>query len=255
MYDAGLRNAILALSARYLSLHSRSSDDQPHDRNLGLRYYYETLHCLQRFMQYDSYAVSLELLGTALIVSTYEMLDDFGNGWERHLKGVFWIQRSQVIHGESGGLRQAIWWAWLRQDIWAALRERRKTFSFWHPTKAYSELNSYELSCRSVYLFARAVDYCSTQETRDGMSQLQKRIDRAETVLEMLDDWYRSLTPEFMPLPMDCEDSTVFKPIWINPPAFGMYHLVLTFWARFLTLSYRCGTSAVPFGAHSYPAE
>jgi hypothetical protein len=111
MHDAGLMNAVLALSARHLSLSPNATDEQ-RDRNIGLQYYYQTLHYLQKAMQYDSYTTSLELLATALIVSTYEMLDDFGSGWERHLKGVFWIQRSQVIQGESGGLKAAVWWAW-----------------------------------------------------------------------------------------------------------------------------------------------
>lgn len=67
-------------------------------------------------MQFTSYKNSLELLATVLVVSTYEMIDGAGQGnWERHLKGVFWIQRSREINGESGGLQQAIWWSWLRQ--------------------------------------------------------------------------------------------------------------------------------------------
>jgi hypothetical protein len=60
-------------------------------------------------MHFATYTVSDELLATALIVSTYEMLDGFGSGWEQHLQGVFWIQQSQLIHGESKGFRQAAW--------------------------------------------------------------------------------------------------------------------------------------------------
>lgn len=62
-------------------------------------------------MRYTTYKNSLELLATVLVVSTYEMIDGAGQGnWERHLKGVFWIQRSRDINGESGGLQQAVWW-------------------------------------------------------------------------------------------------------------------------------------------------
>ena len=214
-------NAILALSARHLSLSHAASEEQ-RDRNIGLKYYYETLHYLQNAMSYDSYTTSLELLATALIVSTYEMLDDIGSGWERHLKGVFWIQRSQVIQGESGGLRSAVWWAWLRQDVWAAFRERRKTLSFWTPTKAYNMLTPHEIALRSVWVFARAVDYCSKEEIKDGEQNLQSRIEKGEIVLEMLDEWERNLTIEFVPLPVDRDFGREgFKPIWINPPAFG----------------------------------
>ena len=214
-------NAILALSARHLSLSHTASEEQQ-DPNTGLNYYYETLHYLQKAMSYDSYTTSLELLATTLIVSTYEMLDDIGSGWKRHLKGVFWIQRSQVIQGESGGLRSAVWWAWLRQDVWAAFRERRKTLSFWTPTKPYEMLTPHEIALRSVWIFARAVDYCSLEEIQNGEENVLPRMEKAEMVLKMLDEWEKNLTIEFMPLPVDRSfNQEVFKPIWINPPAFG----------------------------------
>jgi len=98
--------AILALSARHISLNPSIAGEQTHDRNDALQYYNETLHYLSKAMQYDTYKTSLELLATVLIVSTYEMLDGSGKDWERHLQGVFWIQRSQVIHGDSKGLKQ-----------------------------------------------------------------------------------------------------------------------------------------------------
>lgn len=105
------------------------------DRTAAVQYYYETLQYLQTAMQFTTYKNSRELLATVLIVSMYEMIDGAGKGWERHLKGVFWIQRSREINGESGGLEQAVWWAWLRQDVWAAFRENRRCFSFFRPTK------------------------------------------------------------------------------------------------------------------------
>uniref|UniRef100_A0A0D2XKM4 Uncharacterized protein n=1 Tax=Fusarium oxysporum (strain Fo5176) TaxID=660025 RepID=A0A0D2XKM4_FUSOF len=91
-------------------------------------------------LAYTSYTKSEELLATAIVISSYEMLDESdGRGnWQRHLKGVFWIQRSQDVNGGSGGLRQAVWWAWLRQDIWAAFREKRPCLSFWVPVQDLS---------------------------------------------------------------------------------------------------------------------
>lgn len=121
--------------ARHLSIKPLRTGEANVDRTAAVQYYYETLRYLQTAMRYTTYKNSRELLATALIVSTYEMIDGAGNGWERHLKGVFWIQRSREINGESGGLEQAIWWAWLRQDVWAAFRENRRCFSFFKPTK------------------------------------------------------------------------------------------------------------------------
>jgi hypothetical protein len=216
--------AILALSTRHLSRNPSISQDTTHNRNDALQYYNETLHYLSKAMQYDTYKTSLELLATALIVSTYEMLDGSGKDWERHLQGVFWIQRSQVIHGDSKGLKQAVWWAWLCQDIWAAFREKRKAFTFWKPVRTYAELNPWELASRSVYLMAQVVNYCSREELDNYAGDIGARIDKAARIENMLDEWYGSLTVEFTPLPLQgYTTGEGFSPIWIRPPAFGMY--------------------------------
>ena len=230
MQDAGLMTAILALSSQQLSLDAETgSGERDRDRRIGLQYYYETLHYLQKAMSSQAYTVSLELLATALIVSMYEMLDDSdsGSGWERHLKGVFWIQRSQLIHGETGGLRSAVWWAWLRQDVWAALRERRKTLSFWTPSKALTAMSPYELAARVIWIFAKAVDYCSDEEVARGESHQQVRVERADAIYDMLHDWKNSLPYEFEPLPSmkNTYLSGALEPLWIHPPAFSMLDL------------------------------
>jgi hypothetical protein len=236
MRNAGLLNAILALSCRHISLNPSlaaspeipNSNDRPY-RDLALQYYYQTLHYVQKAMQYSSYKTSPELLATTLIISTYEMLNDSSKDWQRHLEGVFLIQRSQVIHGDSGGIKSAVWWAWLRQDIWAAFRERRKTLTFWTPKRPYSSLTPFELAARSVYVTAKVIDYCS-REAMNNMS-LQERVDQASHLRKSLDDWEQHLTVEFSPLPtMSHDNLSIFSPIWICAPAFGMnsplpYHL------------------------------
>ena len=69
LHNIGLMKAILALSARHLSLNSQHDSDQTCDRHDALQYYNETLSYLSTAMQYDTYKTSLELLATALIVS------------------------------------------------------------------------------------------------------------------------------------------------------------------------------------------
>lgn len=220
--NLGLMKSILALSARHISLNPSLAGEQTHDRNDALQYYQETLQYLFKAMQYDTYKTSLELLATVLIVSTYEMLDGSGKDWERHLQGVFWIQRSQVIHGDSKGLKQAVWWAWLCQDIWAAFREKRKTFTFWKPTRTFSDMNPFELAARSVYVIAKVVNYCSREENEG--SDLPSRMERADQLQAMLDEWEKYLTTEFCPLPFRPEERTnAFQPVWIHPPPFGRW--------------------------------
>ncbi|KAL3464949.1 fungal-specific transcription factor domain-containing protein [Aspergillus heterothallicus] len=224
MRNAGLLNAILALSSRHLSLNAErlTLDHQPH-REASLQYYYQTLHYVQKAMQYSSYKTSLELLATTLIISTYEMLDDSSQDWQRHLEGVFLIQRSQVIHGDSGGLKSAVWWAWLCQDVWAAFRERRKTLTFWVPKKTYASLSPAELASRSMFVLAKVINYCSREESLLAEINLQERVDRAKHLRTMLDEWWSHLTVEFSPLPvMTPSTSAPFRPIWIRTPAFAV---------------------------------
>jgi hypothetical protein len=96
-------NAILALSARYLALKPPAHELILPGSINTLQYYNKTLHYIRKAMHYDTYKTSLELLATSLIISAYEMLDGSTQDWQRHLQGVFWIQRSQVIHGDSPG--------------------------------------------------------------------------------------------------------------------------------------------------------
>lgn len=227
MRNAGLLNAILALSSRHLSINpERSSQDHPH-REISLQYYYQTLHYVQKAMQYSSYKTSLELLATTLIISAYEMLDDSSQDWQRHLEGVFLIQRSQVIHGDSGGLKAAVWWAWLCQDVWAAFRERRKTLTFWVPKKTYADLSPSEIAARSMLVLAKVINYCSREECTLAEINLQARVDKAKHLRSMLDEWWSHLTVEFSPLPaMTPGSSAVFRPIWIRTPAFGKFKIL-----------------------------
>lgn len=222
MYNEGLLKAILAFSVRYLSLNPENAHEDHHERHDALRYYHESLHYLQNAMQYNSYLTSLELLATAIIISGYEMLDGSRRDWERHLQGVFGIQRSQVIHGDTGGLRGAVWWTWLQQDIWAAFREKRKTFTFWRPARTFDMLNPWEIAARSLFVMAKVVNYCSGIENIGEENNIQSRTDAADRLTSILDDWERCLTTEFVPLPLKVsDDATVFEPRWIQPPIFG----------------------------------
>ncbi|KAL4978653.1 hypothetical protein BDW66DRAFT_10324 [Aspergillus desertorum] len=174
-------------------------------------------------MQYSSYKTSLELLATVLIISTYKMLDDSSQDWQRHLEGVSLIQHSQLIHGDSGGLKSAVWWAWLCQDVWAAFRERRKTLTFWVPGKTYADLAPSEIAARSLFLLARVINYCSREESDRAETNIQAGVDKAKRLRDMLDEWWNHLTVEFTPLPaMAPSHQAAFKPIWIRTPAFAV---------------------------------
>lgn len=257
--NVGLMRALLALSARHLSLHSdenQNGHESIHaevpfseetaspdriDRNLAVQYYYETLHYLNRAMQHPSYARSLEVIATSLLISTYEMIDGSNQDWERHLKGVFWIQRFQDNDGESGGLRQAVWWAWIRQDVWVAMRERRRVFSFWQPKKPLYLLTASELATRATYLLAQCVNYTSREEQET--SDLSRRLERGSELLFLLQEWFDHLPPEYNSLPLSSDIHT-FPPVWVNPSAYAAALQVHSL-ARILVVLHRPSTGGM----------
>lgn len=259
--NIGLLKSILAVGARHMSLGlSQVSDGDARGNNpasdtniptpltatglsvdsetsathLATQYYYETLQYLSQTLFYPSYADSHEILATATMISTYEMFDtecvSSSNVWEQHLRGSFWIQRCQDNDGESlDGLRQAVWWAWLRQDIWAAFQVGRPTITFWRARKHLEALTSDELATRIVYICGKCVKYASS----DGSSSTQdprQRIEQGDRLLRTLDEWYRVLPASYEPVDvgMSPEANTVFPPIWVHPPnhagAIQMYH-------------------------------
>ncbi|KAG9497506.1 hypothetical protein J7337_010367 [Fusarium musae] len=251
--DPGLLHAILALAARHRSKSSNSSNDTVTD-NESIRHYYETLHYVQEALAYTSYTNSEELLATAIVISSYEMLDESdGRGnWQRHLKGVFWIQRSQDVNGGSGGLRQAVWWAWLRQDIWAAFREKRPCLSFWVPVQDLGELGQHDLAERAIYLLSQAVNYYahshaaisgSTPSRLAPVDLGRARVD----ILNKIEELKSHLGEQYQPLPSPSDTTDVFKAIWIHPPEFGAALQALAFAQILIALH-----SPIPAGFNGY---
>ncbi|KAL9561626.1 hypothetical protein ACKAV7_014182 [Fusarium commune] len=269
--NSGLLKAILAVAAKHLSLGVKVRQPQSHGGNssesnlsspeattgggqppeqsqipahMATQYYYETLQYLSQTLLYPSYAESHEILATAIMISTYEMFDAGGTStsgnWERHLRGAFWIQRSQDNDGESiDGLRRAVWWAWLRQDIWAAFRAGRPTLTIWRPQKRLEDLDSDELATRMVYICAKCVEFAALDKTSPSQD-IQQKIEHGNRLLQALEDWYRILPCSYKPVMVTTEPDTMsrahstsksqtrFRSVWFHPPnhagAMQMYH-------------------------------
>ena len=240
--NVGLMKAILALSAKHrtkclgIPPQQRTVPASPADPEADsggkddewIGYYYETLHYVRKALAYSSYTHSEELLATAVVISSYEMLDesDGSGNWQRHLKGVFWIQRSQDSDGGCGGLRQSVWWAWLRQDIWAAFREKRPCLSFWKPKKALETLDQHELADRAVYLLSQAVNYSAEARKVEAMAVPEQLLtislgQRRADLLAHMARWKSFLGDEYNVLPTPRQPEDVFAPLWVHPPEFG----------------------------------
>jgi len=282
--NVGLLKSILAVTARHMSLDScypapssgaeegqipdipsqaerESLLKRSEHGHIAAQYYYETLQYLSKNLLYPSYADSLEILATSIMISTYEMFDSNGSSntgdWERHLRGSFWIQRSQNNNGETlHGLRRAVWWAWLRQDTWAAFRLGRPTLTIWRPEKRLEDLNSNERATRILYIAAKCVEYAAGSNV--SPQDINQRMEHGNRLLQTLSDWCDALPPSYRPLVAGTQPSygssvagsasvgtpgtpstqhlesgrpstcPIFQPIWVHPRnhagAMQMYH-------------------------------
>jgi hypothetical protein len=146
------------------------------------------------------------------------------SNWDRHLRGAFWIQKTMGASGECDDmLLRAIWWAWLRQDIWAAFRTGRPALTIHQPKLPMSALSSDELATRVIYIAAKCVQFAATPKEGD----IAGYIDAGQTLIRMLDTWKRYLPPSFEPIdvsPVTISPGLIgngYKtlPIWIHPPA------------------------------------
>ncbi|KAI9040021.1 Zn(II)2Cys6 transcription factor [Aspergillus affinis] len=216
-------NTPSSLAAASAATTGQPSESNPTPAHMATHYYYETLQYLSQTLLYPSYADSREILATATMISTYEMFDidsaSTSGDWEKHLRGSFWIQRSQDNDGESvDGLRRAVWWAWLRQDIWAAFRAGRPTLSFWRARKPLEDLDPDGLATRIVYICGQCVAYAASDEATDR--DPRPRIGHGDRLLRALDDWYRVLPASYQPVTISEGGSqATFPSIWIHPPS------------------------------------
>lgn len=284
LQNNGLLKSILAVAAQHMSLDDRnsnreqdasdtlvngsseSSDVSGHAR-MAKYYYYDTLRYISQSLSYQSYADSHEILATAILISTYEMLDSNGSSdrgeWERHIRGSFWIQRCQDNDGESpDDLRRATWWAWLRQDMWAAFRAGRPTLTIWYPKRNLEQLPPAQFATRIVYIAAKVVEYAGV-DAEAAARDVQRRIDQGNKLRDALRLWDENRPPSFRPVSRSrkgsteiygnrndqatspdfttngpspttthsSKDDSMFDQIWIHPPshagAVQTYHFAL----------------------------
>lgn len=244
--NVGLLRSLLAVGACHMALYQpqeqsiemtvrtpgtpgSTSSAPPSTSRIAEQFYYETLHYLSQNLLYQSYTNSLEILATALMISTYEMFLTAGNSdhsnWDRHLRGAFWIQRNSDTNCESThGLQRAVWWAWLRQDVWAAFRTGRPALTIHQMKTPLSSLSTDELATRIIYIAAKCVQFAATPKGGD----IAGYIEAGETLMRMLDAWKSMLPSSFesipvvlavAPSPSSLSEATQIAPIWIHPPA------------------------------------
>ncbi|KAL4732049.1 hypothetical protein ACLX1H_001056 [Fusarium chlamydosporum] len=183
--NAGLLNAILALSSYHQSLDETIPFSQRPDQNIALQYYYQTLHYVQKAMRYSTYQNSQELMATTLMVSTYEMLRGSRQDWQQHLQGYHVVGLAEARHMGC--------------------------------------LSRKEKNLQAVWIMAQVINFCAVDSYTEMDGGLARRVSWAKGLRKMLDEWQSHLTVEFSALPtMGKTADVVFKPHLIHPQCFGL---------------------------------
>ncbi|KAF7515748.1 hypothetical protein G7054_g14427 [Neopestalotiopsis clavispora] len=97
---------------------------------------------------------------------------------------------------------------------------------------------AYELADRVVYLLSQTVNYCSKWDpTPTEPDTTAKRIRIGEALITELERWKTYLGPLFQPLPTaDPNPDSVFQPLWIHPPKYGVALQIYSFACILITL-------------------
>lgn len=99
-------------------------------------------------------------------------------------------------------------------------------------------MNQDELADRVVYLLSQTVNYCSKWDpTPTEPDTTAKRIRIGEALITELERWKTYLGPLFQPLPTaDPNPDSVFQPLWIHPPKYGVALQIYSFACILITL-------------------
>ena len=79
-------------------------------------------------------------------------------------------------------------------------------------------LTAQEFATRALYLLSQCINYASKEE--EEASGLERRVDRGNELLSLLQEWHEGLPPEYSHLP-SVSDIEIFPPIWVHPPSYA----------------------------------
>ncbi|KAF3170052.1 hypothetical protein TWF106_011408 [Orbilia oligospora] len=237
--NTGLLKACLALSAKQQYRLRTARQTTPvlaptQESNTEVEYsqYYDAaLREMQNSLVNDvdgRFSSSEEFLATAVILSTFEVIDGSNQEFRRHLEGVGSIIKPQGIHESLVGLKGAAFWAWYRQDVLAAFRERRQTFiteDFWHldtSPESMCMLREDELGNRVMFILGQIINYCAKDEIEKNEHNITERLRRAEMLEKKLEDWKRCLPDSYEPLTRMKDKDGIFEALWYSPACCGI---------------------------------
>lgn len=205
-----LLHAILAVSAHHLS---RTADFDP---SVAEDYHETCVELLIPILD-DSVAVADEVVAATVLLRFYEQMSSavIGFDQEAHLSGASAFMNSESTCATAGGLREASFWLFLRQDIDVALSQQRLLKLDLEAFSAGLDLQSpacdYTWANRIVWIAAEVLTFLFG--SRKSQAKLSELVEKTES-------WMNSKPASFRPLYVS-EERGVFPEIYYTRPWHG----------------------------------
>lgn len=205
-----LLHAILAVSAHHLS---RTTDFDP---TVAEDYHERCVELLIPILD-DSFAVADEVVAATVLLRFYEQMSSavIGFDQEAHLSGASAFMNSESTCATAGGLREASFWLFLRQDIDVALSQQRLLKLDLEAFSAGLDLQGpacdHTWANRIVWITAEVLTFLfGSQRSQDKLSEL----------IEKTESWMYGKPASFRPLYVS-EEGGVFPEIYYTRPWHG----------------------------------
>ncbi|RKL41532.1 hypothetical protein BFJ72_g5424 [Fusarium proliferatum] len=121
-----VKECCVACAAKQLALSNPQSPGTEEWMRQAQSSYSIAIAQLIRHVSIDCPAPSPETFVATVLCSVYEMMDATGSDWQAHLEGISQIGKIRGINGTCGGLEEAGFWCFARQEVVCCLINRSK---------------------------------------------------------------------------------------------------------------------------------
>lgn len=207
-----LLSAVLALSARHLS---RVDDFDP---AVADKHYDKCLQTLIPALNDSSSIYDETLLIIVVILRLLEELDVpiAGSDSQGHLLGAQSLLRLQEKLGVNSTLRQAAYWACLRQEIYMSLRDRRHIrldISLFQQFQALQPGDRYSFACAATIHCAEVIGFAYGDQEATEWSSVYKDLAGENRRISMHEScqpfYYRARGGDFPDIRYEAEDQII----------------------------------------------
>ncbi|KAG7904659.1 hypothetical protein KL907_003535 [Ogataea polymorpha] len=240
------------LMCAILTISSRQRDKLQHDRPVSETTYRLYERSLTYLIPKVKKVPDTSVMASCVILCCFEMMSsDPSETWTKHLKGCAALFRVADLHGFSGGLRQAVFWCFIRMDVMHAISHKTATLI---PCENWLPRNCTVQHARALFLdskfdgnesrdmYANYMVFLLARVCRLVYSGNLKQDEFESEWIELyteLDRWWQDRPSEMHPVVSVFKDGTPFPSILfcVAPAISGtqMFHTAMILLMKYKT--------------------